>query len=135
MQPLEVLIALRGDQPDKATQVRQQFEKTDVYALGYPAGDTSVPGQGTESDLLHFTINDETGTERTMLPVFTRPEVMRDALLRNPEWQTLSVLQVHGKDLLDHVGLDVTVVINPWSSLEFQLLPLAGDTASPAQQA
>ncbi len=120
MQPLEVLIALRGDQNDAIATVKDQFNKTDVYALGHPAGDTSVPGHGTESDLLHFAIDDP-GGERTLLPVFTRPDIMREALLRNPEWQTLSVLQVNGKALLENVDNDVIIVINPWSRLEFQI--------------
>ena len=121
MQPLEVVIALRGDKDDAVASVRDQFAKTDIYALGQPAGDTSVPGQGTESDLLHFTIDDAAGVERVMLPVFTRPDIMKEALLRNPEWQTLSVLQIGGSALLENVDDDVTIVINPWSRLEFQI--------------
>ena len=77
--------------------------------------------QGSESDLLHFTIHDAQGAERVMLPVFTQPEIMRAALARNPDWQTLSVLQVQGQALLENVHPDVIVVINPWSRLEFQL--------------
>ena len=123
MQPLEVVIALRGEKDDAVTSVRDQFSKTDIYALGQPAGDTSVPGQGTESDLLHFTIDADDGTEKVMLPVFTRPDIMREALLRNPDWQTLSVLQINGQALLDNVDSDVTIVINPWSKLEFQIPP------------
>lgn len=130
MQPLEVVIALRGDQEDALASVREQFNKTDIYALGQPAGDTSVPGQGTESDLLHFTIDDDKGGEKVMLPVFTRPDIMRTALLRNPEWQMLSVLQVNGKALLENVDNDVTVVINPWSQLEFQI-PSKDEETSP----
>ena len=126
MQPLEVVIALRGDKDDAVQSVRDQFGKTDIYALGQPAGDTSIPGQGTESDLLHFTIDDETGLEKVLLPVFTRPDIMREALLRNPDWQTLSVLQINGQALLDNVDSDVTIVINPWSRLEFQIPPAPG---------
>lgn len=121
MQPLEVVIALRGDKPDAVSAVKDQFGKTDVYALGQPAGDTSVPGHGTESDLLHFAIDDPNGVERVMLPVFTRPDIMREALMRNPEWQQLSVLQVNGQALLENVDDEVIVVINPWSRLEFQI--------------
>jgi hypothetical protein len=104
--------------------VRKELEKTDIYALGHPAGDTSVPGYGTESDVLHFSI-DEEGKERVMLPVFTRPEIIRDALLKNPEWQTLSVLLINGKSLLDSADPEVTVVVNPWSDMEYQI-PVAG---------
>lgn len=126
MQPLEVVIALKGDKPEAVTAVKDQFGKTDVYCLGQPAGDLSVPGQGSESDLLHFTVDDAKGVERVMLPVFTRPDIMKEALLRNPDWQTLSVLQVNGRALLDNVDDDVIIVINPWSRLEFQLPPKEG---------
>lgn len=126
MQPLEVVIALKGDKPDAVKSVKDQFAKTNVYCLGQPAGDLSVPGQGTESDLLHFTIDDAQGVERVMLPAFTRPDIMREALLRNPDWQTLSVLEVDGKALLANVDADVIVVINPWSRLEFQIPPTGG---------
>jgi hypothetical protein len=132
MQPLEVLIALRGDQGD-VEKVKDQFTKTDVYALGEPAGDTSVPGTGTESDLLHFTIDDEDGGEKVMLPVFTRPDVMREALIRNPDWQSLSVLQINGKALLENVDPEVSIVINPWSRLEFQL-PSRDESLKPKPQ-
>lgn len=126
MQPLEVVIALKGDKPEAVTAVKDQFGKTEVYCLGQPAGDLSVPGQGSESDLLHFTVDDAKGVERVMLPVFTRPDIMKEALLRNPDWQTLSVLQVNGRALLDNVDDDVIIVINPWSRLEFQLPPKEG---------
>jgi hypothetical protein len=58
-----------------------------------------------------------------LLPVFTSLTTMREALIRNPEWQTLSVLQISGGALLDNVDDDVTIVINPWTDLEYQLLP------------
>ena len=60
-----------------------------------------------------------------MLPVFTQPEIMRAALARNPDWQSLTVLQVQGEALLAHVHPDVIIVINPWSRLEYQLPPSA----------
>jgi tetratricopeptide (TPR) repeat protein len=93
-----------------------------IYALGNVAGDTSVPGRGTASDLLHFTIDTEAGTEVTMLPVFTRASTLRTGLLRNPEWQELSALEVDGDALLANIDDDVAVVINPWTDQEF-LLP------------
>ena len=63
MQPLEVLIALRSDRADNQTKVRDQLSKTDIYTLGLPAGDVSDPNQGSESDLLHFTVDDGNGGE------------------------------------------------------------------------
>jgi hypothetical protein len=120
--PLELAIALRGDRPDSAAEIRRELSQADVYCLGQPAGQLATPQQGNEADLLHFTLDGGAGGgERVMLPVFTRPEVMREALARNPDWQTLAVLQVQGQGLLEHVGRDVTIVIDPWSRLEFHL--------------
>jgi hypothetical protein len=125
MEPLEVLITIRGDKPDVAESVREELGKAAVYCLGQPAGEVSDAGLGSESDLLHFTVDEAKGVERVMLPVFTRPDVMREALLRNPDWQSLAVLQVSGRALLDNVDVDVTIVINPWTRLEFRLAPVA----------
>jgi hypothetical protein len=121
--PLELAIALRGDRPEAATEIRGELSRAEVYCLGQPAGHMATPQQGNEADLLHFTLDDGTGAERVMLPVFTSPEVMREALARNPDWQTLAVLQVQGRGLLEHVDHDVTIVIDPWSRLEFHLPP------------
>ncbi|HXZ99376.1 MAG TPA: SseB family protein [Candidatus Binatia bacterium] len=123
MEPLEVAIALRGDRPEAAGAIREALESSDVYCLGQPAGHLATSQQGSESDLLHFTVDDAAGVERVMLPVFTSTEIMREALARNPDWQSLSVLVVKGGALLDHVDEDVIIVINPWSRLEYQLPP------------
>jgi hypothetical protein len=113
---LESAIEARAD----TTAVQNLLKPTQLYALGTPAGDTSVPGKGTESDILHFTINDPEGKEKNFMPLFTRYDVMRSALLRNPDWQSLSVLEVNGGALILNRGPDVTLVINPWSKLEWQ---------------
>ncbi len=117
-------IALAGavqagaDERGVATLLRD----VDVLALGHPAGDTSIPGQGTESDLLHFEV-EEDHANRVLLPIFTSVDALREARLRNRDWQGLSVLEINGGALLDNRDPDVTVVLNPWSSLEFQLPP------------
>jgi tetratricopeptide (TPR) repeat protein len=108
----------RGDWVDR---VREAVSSGGVYGLGQPSGDTSVAGHGTESDLLHFIIDNPDGGESTMLPVFTNPVAMRDSLIRNPDWQQLSVLEIDGGALLANVDDDVIVVVNPWSDLEYQL--------------
>jgi len=128
MEPLEVAIALKGDSPDAVEAIRAELSSAEIFCLGQPAGHMATSQQGSESDLLHFTIHDAQGAERVMLPVFTQPEIMRAALARNPDWQTLSVLQVQGQALLENVHPDVIVVINPWSRLEFQLPPAAPAT-------
>jgi hypothetical protein len=119
---LESVIEARADK--KA--VENLLKVTEVYTLGHPAGDTSIPGYGTESDLLHFTIDESHGEERTYMPLFTRPDVMRQALLRNPDWQSLSILETNGGALIANRDDDVTLVINPWSKYEYQLEPRAG---------
>lgn len=99
------------------------LKKANMYALGQLAGDTSVAGQGTESDILHFTIDDEGGNEQVLLPIFTSNTTMREALSRNPDWLDLSVLEINGADLLKNIDDDVTLVTNPWTPGEYQLSP------------
>jgi transcriptional regulator with XRE-family HTH domain len=82
-----------------------------IYALGAPAGDTTVYGTGAEKKLLHLTVDDGA----VFLPVFTQPELMRTALERNPEWRELSVVHLNGGDLLSSIDDDVAVVIDPWT--------------------
>lgn len=106
-----------------AAAVESLLRQTQLYTLGHPAGDISIAGHGTESDILHFTIDESQGVERTYMPLFTRADVMRKSLLRNPGWQELSILEVNGGDLIVNRDADVTLVINPWSKLEFQLGP------------
>jgi hypothetical protein len=118
---LETVITNEGDKPDAMTLVRQPFTEADVFALGQPVGDTSIPGTGTENDLLHFTGDGRFGVKSMMMPVFTQPNILREALLRNPNWPSQMVRQVNGKALLEKLSHDVTIVINPWSSLEFRL--------------
>lgn len=98
--------------------VCEAIRGTEVYALGQPVDEA---GEAPSSDLLHFTIDSDDGTELTMLPIFTRGDTMRIALLRNPEWQTLSVLEINGRALLDNLDPDVNVVVNPWTPSEFVL--------------
>jgi hypothetical protein len=111
-------VRARADEKGITTLLRD----VDVLALGNPAGDTSIPGQGTESDLLHFEVEEDEAT-RVMLPIFTRADALREALHRNPEWEALSILEINGDSLLDHRDRDVTLVLNPWSSFELQLPP------------
>jgi hypothetical protein len=113
-----------ADHQAQANAVRFAVSRANVFALGEPAGNRTEHG-GSESDLLHFTVDDPDGTEKVMLPLFSAPDYMAVPLQRNPEWQSMSVLQLDGDETLRNVDPDVTVVINPWSRLEFQLPPLA----------
>ena len=122
-QTLEGIIATSLDSEGAMPRVVAQLQDTNLLALGKPAGQVSTElgtVQGTESDLIHFTIGDE-GAEVVFLPLFTNVDVLREALIRNPEWQELSVLEVNGGDLIKSVDEDVNLVINPWSRLEFQV--------------
>jgi hypothetical protein len=110
--------------------IRELLKPAMVYVLGKPAGNTSVPGQGTESNILHFRIDDDDGKEQMLAPIFTRADVLRNALMRNPDWQTLAVLEVNGGDLLENLDGDVILVIDPWSRFEFRLLPDAAKGSS-----
>jgi SseB protein N-terminal domain len=119
---LEEIIAEGGEGEDRVQKVRDALSASSVVALGQPAGDP-LATEGTESDLLHFTI-EKSGVDKVMLPVFTRRELADEALRRNPDWQSLTYLQMPGGRLLENVDPDVSVVINPWTRVEF-ILPAA----------
>lgn len=128
--PLERAIA-EADSEEGLERVREQLEGSEILALGTPAGTVSEDGTtGTESELVHLTV-DEDEREIVVLPVFTRPRFLRAPLLRNPDWQTLSVLQINGGSLLANIQPDVHIVINPWSRLEFQLPSKDAEPAPP----
>jgi tetratricopeptide (TPR) repeat protein len=118
---IDALLSQAAGQADWLERVRNAIAPEGIYTLGRTAGDTSVPGRGTESDLLHFEVADKDESPVTMLPVFTNVAAMREVLIRNPDWMELSVLKVNGGALLANVDDDVTVVINPWSDLEYQI--------------
>jgi hypothetical protein len=101
-------------------KVRTAFERSHLLTLGAPV---EPPSEG--SDLLHFTIDDK-GTEKVLLPTFTSVVALRQALLLNQDWQTLSVLEIDGGELLPNVDADVTVVVDPWTPLEY-FLPFQRD--------
>jgi hypothetical protein len=109
--------------------VRDLLTSAEVFVLGEPAGDTSVPGVGSESDILHYSADSDGGDERAFMPLFTRVDVLKRALEENSEWESLSVLRVDGGALLKSRDNDVTLVINPWSKLEFEILPDDGASA------
>lgn len=116
----ELEAAIRGSSGPPG--VSTVLSAAQVLALGYVAGDLSVPGRGTKSDLIHFsTESDE--DHRVLLPVFTNVDILRDALIRNPHWQEVPVLEIDGGKILNERDSDVTLVVDPWSELEFQIPP------------
>ena len=120
VEPIELAIRQAIDHADREGSVREAVRAASIYVFGRPAGDTPPPGHGTESDLLQFIIDDAAGAELVILPAFTNASTMRDALLRNADWQTLSVLKVNGGVLLENIDDNVNLVINPWTELEFR---------------
>ena len=99
------------------------FRRSTFLALGHPAGEVTN-GHGSQSDLLHFTTGAD-GAE--FLPVFTRMPALTTGLAKGgPMWWSLSVLSIEGGALLDNVDPDVTIVINPWTWLEYQIPPGEG---------
>jgi hypothetical protein len=120
--PLDAAIAGRARGSGKLADVLRSLTTSDIYALGRVESDASATGADAKSDLLQFAVEAD-GKPRFIMPVFTQPEILRQALLRNPDWQTQSVLEMSGSDLLPAIGDDVTVIINPWSDLEYEIPP------------
>src|SRR6266566_4135668 len=119
---LEDTIRSVAGKPEAVSQVREALMHTPVFVLGRPAGDASVPRRGTESSIVTYSIG--AGERGVLLPVFTNVEALRSALIGKPEWQSLAVLQISGSALVENVDPDVTLVINPWSDLEFHIPPI-----------
>jgi cellulose synthase operon protein C len=119
--PLERFLASE-DTPDESA-VDTLLSESQILTVGYPAGETSMPGHGTEANLLHFTIDDKDGNELVMIPIFTNVEFMRDALYRNLEWRVMAALSIEWRPFWENIDDGVIVVVNPWSPLEYQFRP------------
>lgn len=106
-----------------ASGVEESLASSDVLALGRPLLQPGAEG----SELLHFEA--ETGElSGLLLPVFTQPDALRQALKDHPDWHEQSVLEFKGAEILSARGDEVKVVIDPWSELEFVLPPKAAPT-------
>lgn len=117
---LEAVIRDSRALTDSESRVLEAVWTAQIYALGAPAGQMSR-NTSTESDLLHFMIDDEAGTEIVLLPIFTTLSRMQPGLIRNPSWSLLNVLQLYGDATLQNIDDEVHVVIDPWTDLEFRL--------------
>jgi len=104
-------------------RVRSAFHESSVWVLGFP----EEPSQPGSADLLHFVIDDDAGDEKVMLAAFTSRDALRQALILNKNWRDQTVLEVLGAELLANLDPDVTVVLDPWTTLEYRL-PLATTT-------
>lgn len=100
------------------TDIEGAFRHAKVLVLGQPAGKELPDGRHEESEIVHFydeELPPPDGEKPAFVPVFTRPELMRGALLKKPDWQTLSILEVDGNGLLNNLSSDARVILNPWS--------------------
>jgi prevent-host-death family protein len=118
--------------PDAVDRVRRALAQVDVLTLGRPAGHQQT--HGSESDVVTYVRSGEDGYANVIMPVFTSVEGLRAALGQNPSWQSLDVLELNGKGLVDNVDPDVTIAIDPWSSDEF-LVPPTGHRTLPTERA
>ena len=121
---IEHSLALSDNEPRKPGLVTRDLANADEYVLG------NATDAGDESDLLHFTANAADGKEHLYLPVFSRLDLLGTAVQRVPEWEGLTVLRVKGSDVLASVDADVTLVLNPWTKLAFQLPPMRRPVAA-----
>jgi putative sterol carrier protein len=124
--PLERISRVHGDNPSFDAAVRQLLMQPEsmVFALGMPA-----PGGAVDTAyLLHCTV--PVGEETIpMLPVFTRLENVVSAVVMNPAWQSLQVVQMQSHAVLGDLEEEEWLGINPWSGREFKLPPASpGDT-------
>src|SRR2546430_2210108 len=58
LRPLEVDITSQSV-PDQEDRVRKRFRLSNVFVLGYPAGEQQATGVFSEADLFHFTADDD----------------------------------------------------------------------------
>ena len=114
--PLEDAIRSAPSRPDPVEAVREALMRVNVFAIGRPSGDLSVPEQETESDIVTYATDEGGGV---LMPVFTAVDALRQALIRVPEWRSLAILEVNGRELVRNVDPDVTLAIDPGSDLEF----------------
>ncbi len=123
---LSIVSQQMADREGAAEAVQRALElrddpRADIFGLGEPAGvvsETEGGVHGTETELLHFTIDDESGNELEILPLWSRLDYMREAQLRNPDWQSLHVLEINIGELMANRDRDVIVVFDPWSEHE-----------------
>lgn len=131
----ETLAAAQKDNDANAPIfVLEAMRHSEVYVLGLRPADAQSDPMGGGNDLLHFTIKDKANVQRVMLPIFTNGQAIREALRRNPEWNTFTLLKVNGEELWEQVDSDVILVINPWVNMEFQLPKSPSAIASGAKK-
>jgi DNA-binding XRE family transcriptional regulator len=118
--PLEEAIARAQSQPDAVAEVSRHLSEATVFVLGRHLERVTTPGIYSGDELVYadFEVN---GRQVHGLPVFTQLGQMVPALRNNTEWRSYSVLRVDGRELLENLGSDVTIVINPWAEQSFSI--------------
>jgi transcriptional regulator with XRE-family HTH domain len=116
--PLEEAIAEAQRKPGAVAEVARQLSEATVFVLGRRTERTATPGAYSDDDLVHDMF-DVDGRQMYGLPVFTQLDQMIPALVQNRAWQSYSVLQIDGRELLENVGSHVTIVINPFAKRSF----------------
>jgi prevent-host-death family protein len=119
--PLEQAIRSAADAPAAVEAVREALMHVDVFALGSPAEDLASAGKRTVGDFVTYSAADV--PDAVLLPVFTGLDALRSALAHQPEWLSLAVFQLNGRELVQQVDPDLTIVVDPWSELEFSVPP------------
>jgi hypothetical protein len=113
---LESLV-LEAARKSKLTQpLRQALLSTTLYALGRVKGATET-GPGTEAGTRVYLYGILTGGTR-MIPVFTSERRISEFISIDQPYIALS-----GRDLLQMVGPDTGVVVNPSSACGMEILP------------
>jgi hypothetical protein len=115
-----------------ASQVVKSLSDADVFVLGQAAAHITKGTPSPRSELLHFEVE---STKRSLmfLPVFTRPDALRNALREHPDWQRQSILELKGDELLTGRSEEVWLVIDPWSPREFELPPKTSGAEGPTE--
>lgn len=122
---LETALGLPDIDPTKTTRVINLLQRVNLLTLGNQVGPT-------QTKLLFYKLDDPMDWGRFFVPAFTRDEYLNNAIFRNREWARLSRLSVRGKGLLEAIG-DATLVLNPYTRLEFRLPPLGSRKFGPSR--
>jgi hypothetical protein len=122
---LETALGLPDVDPTKTSRVVNALQRASLLTLGDKVGPT-------QTKLLRYKVDDPAAWGRFFVPAFTREEYLNNAVFHNREWGRLSRLAVRGKDLLDAVG-DATLVLNPYTRLEYGLPPLGSRRFGPSR--
>jgi prevent-host-death family protein len=125
---LKGVIRVASPSSDESIErVREALAHVNLLTLGRSSS-RRAGAAGDVSDVVTYVASDEEGSESIAMPVFTDVAELRAALLQNPRWQSLQVLPLSGRGLIENIDPDVTIAIDPWSSSEFKVPPTSHRT-------